>query len=108
MLGKKQGSKAPIPLNPHLFTVGAEGLGTYSVYICQSGCNNEQANNFVDKVLQMMKAEGLTYETAMQIPTALHCALSRNFQTRMSKAVIEPLSYNGDDQSNDGDAERKD
>lgn len=69
---------------------------------------SEQAKNFADKVIQLMKAEGLTYETALQIPALLHRILNRSYGNQIVKTLYEPLFYDGNNNGNDRDTKSKD
>lgn len=97
---KKKNPPASKPCVPKCL-VGAEGLGKYQIEFNISD-DDPQVKEVVNKLLQTMVKMKVPNGVAMQVPTALHTALAESYEWCIAKTIYKPLSYNGDDQSDDG------
>lgn len=103
---KKKNPPAPKPCVP-MCLVGAEGLGKYQIEFNISN-DDPQVKEVVNKLLQTMVEMKVPNGVAMQVPTALHTALAESYEWCIAKTIYKPLSYNGDNQSDEGDDKGED
>ena len=103
---KKKNPPASKPYVPWCL-VGAEGLGKYQIEFNISDAD-PQVEEVVNKLLQTMVEMKISNDVAMQVPAALHTALAESYEWCIAKTIYKPLSYNGDDQSDEGDNKGED
>lgn len=103
---KKKNPPAPKPCVPRCL-VGAEGLGKYQIEFNISD-DDPQVKEVVNKLLQTMVEMKVPNGVAMQVPTALHTALAESYEWCIAKTIYKPLSYNGDNQSDERDDKGED
>lgn len=97
---KKKNPPVSKPYVPRCL-VGAEGFGKYQIEFNISD-TDPQVEEVVNKLLQTMVEMKISNNVAMQVPAALHTALAESYEWCIAKTIYKPLSYNGDDQSDDG------
>lgn len=93
--------------------IDENNLNKYTIDF-KSSCyesNIPEVEQIVDEILLEMNKNGVDFGVAMQVPSLLHKKLTLYFDWEIAKSAATPipyLTYDGDDQSDEGDNKGED